>query len=148
MLVGIREEVGVGDVSLQAADDEHAAGGPLEDVEVEGVAFEGGVAPRLAVERGAGGAVDGVAVDGHPLADAFEDAGGVFIDGAVALGADVEQYVAALGVGFGEQLDEEFRGFVVVVPTAVAVGIVDGGDGFPVAAGWSRTSAGLSAVSR
>jgi hypothetical protein len=135
VFVGIGQQVGAGDVGLEAADDEGAVGGPLEDVEVEGVAFEGGVAPGLAVERGAGGAVDGVAVDGHPFADAFENAGGVFVDGAVAFGADVEEYVAPLGVDFGEELDEEFGGFVVVVPTAVAVGVVDGGDGFPVAAG-------------
>jgi hypothetical protein len=60
-------------IAREPADYECAGARPIEDMEEERAAFVRGFAKSLRRERGAGCAVDTVAVLGHPSADAAED---------------------------------------------------------------------------
>ncbi|MCU1247396.1 MAG: hypothetical protein JWQ49_425 [Edaphobacter sp.] len=131
-----------------------AAGGPLEDFEVDlvgsgcgapvpvGDEFFVAVAVFFSresaggdVEEGGVGVVDGFAVDFEPLAhllEALDLRGG---DYAVGVGADVQEVVAALAGDVDEIAEEGFGGLEVGVEGFVAPGVVHGHAGLPVATG-------------
>ena len=150
---GVGEEVGSGDLAGHLVDVEGA--GPVEDFDVDLVAFGGG-APvpgggefGLAVvaffggAEGSGGsiedrwagAVDGLAVDLHPLAYLLETLDFRLRDDAVGVGADVEEVVAALAGDVDEVAEEGLGGLEVGVEGLVTPGVVDGHAGLPVSAG-------------
>ena len=77
------------------------------------------------------GAVDGFAVDGHPLADFGQHLGVLLRDRAVRLGADVQQQRAVLGHDV-HQVTDQAAGRLEVVPLGVAPAVAgDGGVGLP-----------------
>src|SRR5438876_177167 len=132
-----------------------AAAGPVEDLDVD-LAGGGGGAPVPAggelglaalillglaecsggdVEERGVGVVDGLAVDGEPLAyllEAFDLGGG---DVALGVGADVEEVVAAFAGDVDEVAEKGFGGLEVGVVGLEAPGVVHGHAGLPVAAG-------------
>ena len=77
------------------------------------------------------GVVDGLAVDGHPVADGGQDGGVLLGDGAVRLGADVQQQGAVLGDDV-HQVANETLGGLELVALSPAPGVAgNGGIGLP-----------------
>ena len=68
---------------------------PVENMQVDFVALARGLSPRLALQGGVGGAVDGRVVGFHPAADMLETLDGFGWEGATVGWADVEQVIAA-----------------------------------------------------
>ena len=90
-----------------------ALGHQVDRIGIPGAPGEGDAAILVGGD-GAGG-VNGLGVDGHPVADFFEPLDGGRGELAIGLGADVEQEIAALGDDVDQQVNELARRFVVVI---------------------------------
>ena len=96
-------------------------------------------------ERGRDGAVDGIAVDVHPIADVFESLDQRFRDRAIWLRTYVEQIVSAFGDDVHQMPDECGRTLEIEIMGFVSPGVVDSHAGFPVA---TRQSVGRDILFR
>ena len=96
------------------------ASGPVFDVQVQRIPFARRESKRQEGEGRRLRAVDRVPVDLHPGADALQVVAADLGNGAVLVGADVEQEVAALADDFHEFGDQFVGRFPVVIVCAVS----------------------------
>src|SRR5215472_2749730 len=104
---------------------------PIEDVDKNGLALCRCANRRISLNWTIRGSVDGISVDGEPIADAAKALLEFRLNDSVRLWVNIEKEIAATARHLNEASNEKLGRLVVMVVHVVGPGVVDGHAGFP-----------------